>query len=116
MLHEREEDGQPDANCAQCYFVTGIHGVTGSRNSTHIQLVCSREKTDRQEKKDGHFDLVMWIHVSQDFGVEIIFKEIFEAATVTFCPYFNTLDSLQSNLEKELHGNGSSWYNMMVGT
>ncbi|KAF7059859.1 hypothetical protein CFC21_066710 [Triticum aestivum] len=111
MLHDKEEDAQPDTNRAQCYSVIGIHGISGSGKSTLSQLVCAREQ------KDGHFNLVMWVHVSQDFSVDAIFRQMSEAASRTPCPQFNNLDTLQTNLEKKLHGKrfllvlDDVWYN-----
>ncbi|XP_047055007.1 putative disease resistance RPP13-like protein 1 [Lolium rigidum] len=98
MLHEKEEHGQPESNSAPCYTVVGIHGVGGSGKSTLAQLVCAREKTD------AHFDLVMWVHVSQDFGVDDLYMEMFEAATGTLCPQLRNRDTLQDLLEEKLRG------------
>uniref|UniRef100_A0ACD6AD79 Uncharacterized protein n=1 Tax=Avena sativa TaxID=4498 RepID=A0ACD6AD79_AVESA len=112
MLHEKEEDNQPDTNSAPCYSIVGIHGIGGSGKSTLAQLVCAREK------KDGHFDLVMWVHVSQDFSVDTIFMEMFEAATGTLCPQLKNRDTLQDMLEKKLCGKrfllvlDDVWYNI----
>uniref|UniRef100_A0ACD6A7V7 Uncharacterized protein n=1 Tax=Avena sativa TaxID=4498 RepID=A0ACD6A7V7_AVESA len=112
MLHEKEEDNLPDTNSAPCCSVVGIHGIGGSGKSTLAQLVCAREK------KDGHFDLVMWVHVSQDFSVDTIFMEIFEAATGTSCPQLKNRDTLQDMLEEKLRGKrfllvlDDIWYNI----
>ncbi|XP_051198997.1 putative disease resistance protein At3g14460 [Lolium perenne] len=112
MLHEKEEHSQPDTNSAPCYSVVGIHGISGSGKSTLAQLVCAREK------KDVHFDLVMWVHVSQDFGVDAIYMEMFEAATGTSCPQLRNRDTLQDMLEEKLHGKrfllvlDDVWYNI----
>ncbi|KAK1612099.1 hypothetical protein QYE76_035772 [Lolium multiflorum] len=112
MLHEKEEHSQPDANSAPCYSVVGIHGIGGSGKSTLAQLVCAREK------KDAQFDLVMWVHVSQDFGVDAIYMKIFEAATGTLCPELKNRDTLQDMLEGKLHGKrfllvlDDVWYNI----
>ncbi|XP_047055467.1 putative disease resistance RPP13-like protein 1 [Lolium rigidum] len=114
LLHEKEEHGQPDTNSAPCYTVVGIHGIGGSGKSTLAQLVCAHEK------KDTHFDLVMWVHVSQDFGVDAIYMEMFEAATGTLCPQFKNRDTLQDMLEKKLCGKrfllvlDDVWYNMNI--
>ncbi|CAM0885672.1 unnamed protein product [Alopecurus aequalis] len=101
MLHETEEDGRPDTN-SPC--VIGIYGIGGSGKSTLLQLVCDRENRYKQEKKGGHFDLVMWVHVTQNFSVDTIFKMMFNSATGTSCPQFDNPDTLEVNLKKELHG------------
>ncbi|XP_071680431.1 putative disease resistance RPP13-like protein 1 [Lolium perenne] len=112
MLHEKEEHGHHDANSAPCYSVVGIHGIGGSGKSTLAQLVCAREK------KDAHFELVMWVHVSQEFGVDAIYMEMFEAATGTSCPQLKNRDTLQAMLEEKLHGKrfllvlDDVWYNI----
>ncbi|EMS59106.1 Putative disease resistance RPP13-like protein 1 [Triticum urartu] len=104
MLHETEQDGLPGTNSTLRYSVIGIHGIGGSGKSTLAQLVCDREKKDKQEKKDGHFDLVMWVHVTQSFSVDTIFKMMFNAATGTPCPHFDNPDILEVNLKNELQG------------
>jgi len=111
MLHENDEDGQPDTSSAPCYSVVGIHGIGGSGKSTLAQLICAREK------KGGQFDLIMWVHVSQDFSVNTIFMEMFEAATGTLCPEFKNRNTLQDKLEEKLCGKrfflvlDDIWYN-----
>ncbi|KAK1611812.1 hypothetical protein QYE76_035485 [Lolium multiflorum] len=116
ILHEKEEDGQPDTNSALCYSVVGIHGIGGSGKSTLAQLVCACEK------KDAHFDLVMWVHVSQDFCVDAIYMKMFEAATGSSCPQLRNLDTLQDMLEEKLCGKrfllvlDDVWYNIRDAT
>jgi len=112
MLHEKDEHSQSNASSSPCYSVVGIHGIGGSGKSTLAQLVCA------YEKKDSHFDLVMWVHVSQDFSVDTIFMEMFEAATGTSCPQLKNRDTLQDMLEKKLNGKrfllvlDDVWYNI----
>nr|BBD82475.1 NBS-LRR-like protein [Oryza sativa Indica Group] len=55
------------------------------------------------EKRDDYFDLVMWIHVTENFSVEGIYREMFEAASGKKCPRYNSLDALQINLKQVLH-------------
>uniref|UniRef100_N1QQZ0 Putative disease resistance protein n=1 Tax=Aegilops tauschii TaxID=37682 RepID=N1QQZ0_AEGTA len=111
MLHGKEKYAQPDTNSSQCYSIIGIHGISGSGKSTLAQLVCAREE------KNGHFNLVMWVHVSQDFSVDNIYMQMSEATTRTPCLQFNNRDTLRTNLEKELHGKrfllvlDDVWYN-----
>ncbi|XP_044397062.1 disease resistance protein RGA2-like [Triticum aestivum] len=103
MLHEKEAADQPNTNSGLCYSVIGIHGIGGSGKSTLAHLVYAHEK-DQQEKKGDYFDLVMMVHVSQNFSVGDIFKEIFEVATGNSCPQLNNLNTLQDKLEEKLHG------------
>ncbi|KAK1612094.1 hypothetical protein QYE76_035767 [Lolium multiflorum] len=112
MLHEKEEHGQPDTNSAPCYSVVGIHGVSGSGKTALAQLVCAREK------KDAHFDLVMWVYVTQEYCVDNLYVQMFEAATLTSCPQLSNRDTLQRILEEKLHGKrfllvlDDVWYNI----
>uniref|UniRef100_A0A0E0MI69 Uncharacterized protein n=1 Tax=Oryza punctata TaxID=4537 RepID=A0A0E0MI69_ORYPU len=105
MLHGDVSNVQPgSSNSVLCYSIIGIHGIAGSGKSTLAQLVCASEKKDKQEKKDGHFDLIMWVHVSQNFSVHTILTEMLEAATGKKCDRFNNLDTLEQNLEEALGG------------
>ncbi|CAM0874168.1 unnamed protein product [Alopecurus aequalis] len=102
MFHENK--GVPNTNSAVCYSVIGIHGIGGSGKSTLAQLVYAREKKSKQEKRDGHFELIMWVHVSQSFTVSAILGDIFEAATRDPCPQLNNLSVLHDKLEEKLYG------------
>ncbi|KAM3297798.1 hypothetical protein ACQJBY_039651 [Aegilops geniculata] len=62
MLHETEDPFQANTVCGTCYSVIGIHGIAGSGKTTLAQCVYDREKKYRQEKMEGHFDILMWIH------------------------------------------------------
>ncbi|KAF2912116.1 hypothetical protein DAI22_11g232400 [Oryza sativa Japonica Group] len=105
MLHQDAISVQPgSSNSVLCYSIIGIHGIAGSGKSTLAQLVCANEKKDKQEKKDGHFDLIMWVHVSQHFSVDTILTEMLEAATGKKCGRFNNLDILEQKLEEALGG------------
>nr|QKE45440.1 NBS-LRR class resistance protein [Secale cereale] len=101
-----------------CYSVIGIHGIAGSGKSTLAQYVYEHEKKYRQEKMEGHFDIVMWIHVSQKFDVDSIFREMFEGATGKACDNFNSRNVLKEKLEDELRGKkiflvlDDVWYNI----
>lgn len=84
----------------------------GSGKSTLAQHVCAHEEKDKQDNKEGHFDLVMWVHVSQNFSVHDIFKELYEAASEPqdaserkdACSQFNNLNTLEKELERKLDG------------
>lgn len=105
MLHEDASNVQlGSSNGFLCYSIIGIHGIAGSAKSTLAQLVCASEKKDKKEKKDGHFDLIMWVRVSHNFSVDTILAEMLEAATRKKCDHFNNRDTLQQNLEEALVG------------
>ncbi|CAL5035961.1 unnamed protein product [Urochloa decumbens] len=129
MLHEKGCDGQQNNNSIPRYSVLGIHGIAGSGKSTLAQFVYARVKEDKQENKaacsrrgkkrnkEGHFDLVMWVYVSQKFDLDAIFREMIEGATGNPCPQFNSRNILQENLEDKLQGKriflvlDDVWYN-----
>ncbi|XP_066358782.1 disease resistance protein RGA2-like isoform X3 [Miscanthus floridulus] len=117
MLHKKECDGQQKSKSGIPYSVLGIHGIAGSGKSTLAQVVYAREKKDKQENKVGHFDLVMWVHVSQKFDLDVIFRELMEGATGSPCPTFNSRNALQEKMEEKLHGKrfflvlDDVWYN-----
>uniref|UniRef100_A0ACD5UJR8 Uncharacterized protein n=1 Tax=Avena sativa TaxID=4498 RepID=A0ACD5UJR8_AVESA len=104
MLHAKEDQCQANTVNGTCYSVIGIHGIAGSGKSTLARCVYDHEKKRKQEKMEGHFDIVMWIHVSQKFALDSIFSEMFEGATQKKCPKFNSLNVLKESLEEKLHG------------
>ncbi|VAI93169.1 unnamed protein product [Triticum turgidum subsp. durum] len=117
MLHEKEDLCQANTASDTCYSVIGIHGMAGAGKSTLAQCVYDHEKKCKQEKLEGHFDIVMWIHVSQQFGLDSIFREMFEGATGKACDNFNSRNVLKEKLEDELRGKqillvlDDVWYN-----
>lgn len=101
MLHNEKDDGNPRSSDSKCFSAIGIHGISGSGKTTLAQHVCMHEKAN------GYFDVVMWIHVSQNYSVGDILKEMFEAASVDKekpCPNYNSLDVLEKELEQKLDG------------
>ncbi|XP_071677353.1 putative disease resistance protein RGA4 [Lolium perenne] len=118
MLHDKECDGHESTNIGLCYSVIGIHGIAGSGKSTLAQYICDREKKDKEEEKVGHFDLVIWIHVSQKFDLQAIFTEVLEGATGRPSSEFKNRNTLRENLVKELRGKlillvlDDVWYNI----
>jgi hypothetical protein len=117
ILREKECDGQQNNKSDLCYHVLGIHGIAGSGKSTLAQFVYARVKKDKEENKAGHFDLVMWVHVSQKFDPDAIVRELIEGATGIPCPQFNSRNILQEKLVEKLHGKrvflvlDDVWYN-----
>lgn len=100
MLRNENVDLNPSSSDSKCFSVIGIHGMSGSGKTTLAQHVC------KYEKVNGYFDLVMWIHVSQNYSVGDIFKEMLEAASVDNkpCSDYKSLDVLENELEKKVEG------------
>ncbi|XP_048570250.1 putative disease resistance protein RGA4 isoform X1 [Triticum urartu] len=94
MLHWTEDN--------TCLSVIGIIGIPGSGKTTLAQYVC------KSETNGSHFDLVMWIHVSEYFTVQTLYREMFEQAWEKFgekdkkCPQYDGHDMLRAELEKLL--------------
>jgi RecA/RadA recombinase len=99
-------------------LLIGIHGVAGSGKSTLAQYICASENKVKEEKKDGHFHLVIWIHLSQKFDLDAIFRDMIEGATGEACPQFNSHNALVEKLKKALREKrillvlDDVWYNI----
>uniref|UniRef100_A0ACD5TL14 Uncharacterized protein n=1 Tax=Avena sativa TaxID=4498 RepID=A0ACD5TL14_AVESA len=99
MLRDTKDDGYPSSIDNKCFSVVGIYGISGSGKTTLAQHVC------KYEEKENYFDIVMWIHVSQNYSAGDIFKEMFEAASTDKTPKCpKSLDVLEKELEKKLDG------------
>uniref|UniRef100_A0A453T693 Uncharacterized protein n=1 Tax=Aegilops tauschii subsp. strangulata TaxID=200361 RepID=A0A453T693_AEGTS len=104
MLHEKEDHCQANTVSGTCYSVIGIHGIAGSGKSTLARCIYDHEKKQKQENKEGHFEIVIWVHVSQKFEMDSIFRDMFEGATGKECPELNSLHALTEKLEEVLLG------------
>ncbi|KAM0885104.1 hypothetical protein ACQ4PT_030568 [Festuca glaucescens] len=102
MLRDTKDDVNPSSSNSKCFSVIGIYGISGSGKTTLAQHVCKYE-----ENNNDYFDLVIWVHVSKNYSVSDIFKEMFESASVDkdeACPNYNSLDVLEKELENKLDG------------
>ncbi|OEL13342.1 putative disease resistance protein RGA1, partial [Dichanthelium oligosanthes] len=97
LLRDTPATGEPGSSTAKCYSVVGIHGLPGSGKTTLAQSVC------KEERKFDYFNIVMWVHVSQNFTVEAVTSEMLEAASGKRCKLRN-LGMLQEDLKKKLGG------------
>uniref|UniRef100_A0A0D9XVB7 Uncharacterized protein n=1 Tax=Leersia perrieri TaxID=77586 RepID=A0A0D9XVB7_9ORYZ len=104
LLHENVDDVEPKSNRSLSDSIIGIHGIPGSGKSTLAKDVCAYEEKNKHDKKDGHFDLIMWVRVSQNFSVDDTFKKMLEEATGNPCPKFYSPNTLEEKLAKALSG------------
>ncbi|XP_047080772.1 putative disease resistance protein RGA3 isoform X1 [Lolium rigidum] len=100
MLLDTKDDVDPSSSDSKCFSAIGIYGISGSGKTTLAQYVC------KYEENQNYFNLVMWIHVSQNYSTRDILKEMFEAASTDkqACPDYSSLDVLEKELEKKLDG------------
>ncbi|KAJ3694830.1 hypothetical protein LUZ60_000207 [Juncus effusus] len=73
--------------------VLPIVGIGGVGKTTLAQMVCNNKIVK------SHFELIIWVCVSDNFDVARLTKEIIECATKKACDIDN-LDSLQLNLKE----------------
>ncbi|CAM0909209.1 unnamed protein product [Alopecurus aequalis] len=53
---------------------------------------------------EAHFDILMWIHVSQKFDLDSIFSQMLQGAIGQACQKFNSRNVLKEKLEDNLRG------------
>ncbi|KAM0845352.1 hypothetical protein ACQ4PT_056434 [Festuca glaucescens] len=116
MLHEKAGHGQINTDSGLCYSVVGIHGVSGSGKSTLAQFVYA------QEEKEGHFDCLMWSHVSKKISVGDIYRQMIQALAAQACDEKRKelLDSASFCGNHELSGRrytetGTEWQKISLG-
>ncbi|KAL6908176.1 hypothetical protein ACP4OV_002346 [Aristida adscensionis] len=86
------------SSSSRCYSVIGIHGITGSGKSTLAQYICDYEK----DEGNNHFNLVMFIHVSNSFRLGDIFCKMLEQMSQKHPSEDKCLKSLQKELKENL--------------
>nr|CAD1842872.1 unnamed protein product [Ananas comosus var. bracteatus] len=84
---------EPESSSVKNYSIVAIVGLGGAGKTTLAQYVCDREKEAK------HFDVIMWVHVSQILDVEKLTREMVESASGKECPRLDNLDTLQGKLE-----------------
>ncbi|XP_015881847.3 putative disease resistance protein RGA1 [Ziziphus jujuba] len=86
-----------DSNVDENVSVISIVGSGGLGKTTLTQLVYNDDKVKR------HFDLRMWVYVSNDFNVKSLVEKIIKAATNRGLENLE-IDQLQKLLQKEISG------------
>ncbi|XP_028120840.1 putative disease resistance protein RGA3 [Camellia sinensis] len=104
QLYGREEDKEKIVkmlveNICDCQDVSvyPIIGMGGLGKTTLAQMVFNDERVE------CHFELKIWVYVSQDFDVKRVIKAIIESVSERTCEASN-LDSLQKKLREMLNG------------
>ncbi|CAL5059009.1 unnamed protein product [Urochloa decumbens] len=99
MLRRGPGPDTPSSSTSKHYSVIGIYGIAGSGKSTLAQYVCDYEKAESQ-----HFDPVMFIHVSQTFRVDKIFRDMLREIRKDRQSDSNDVKDLHDELMEKLKG------------
>jgi len=99
MLRRGPGPDTPSSSTSQHYSVIGIYGIAGSGKSTLAQYVCDYEKAEGQ-----HFDPVMFIHVSETFRVDKIFRDMLREIRKDRQSDSNDVKGLHDELKEKLKG------------
>lgn len=86
-----------DSDVVDNVSVIPIVGIGGQGKTTLAQLVYNDENIVK------HFELRMWVCVSDVFNVKLIVQKILESATNVKCEHLE-MDSLQTHLRKRIDG------------
>ncbi|KAG2669023.1 hypothetical protein I3760_14G015500 [Carya illinoinensis] len=79
-------------------WVIAIFGMGGVGKTTLAQLVYNESRVKE------HFDLKIWFCVSEEFDMRKVKKSIIEAATLSPCRKFESLEVLQVKVRENLYG------------
>ncbi|CAO2142849.1 unnamed protein product [Urochloa humidicola] len=96
MLREGADPYGPSSSSSKPYSVIGIYGIAGSGKSTLAQYVCDYEKA-RQ-----NFDSVMFIHVTENFRIDKIFRDMLREIEKKQQSDSNGVETLRDNVEDKL--------------
>ncbi|CAN6226718.1 unnamed protein product [Urochloa humidicola] len=96
MLREGADPYGPSSSSSKPYSVIGIYGIAGSGKSTLAQYVCDYEKA-RQ-----NFDTVMFIHVTENFRIDKIFRDMLREIEKKQQSDSNGVETLRDKLEDKL--------------
>nr|CAD1842886.1 unnamed protein product [Ananas comosus var. bracteatus] len=94
LLHE-SAGLEPESSSIKNYSIVAIVGLGGAGKTTLAQYVCDHEKEAK------HFDVIMWVHVSQILDVEKLTREMVESASGKGCD-LTSRDKLQEKLKVSL--------------
>lgn len=95
LLHEIE-GLECETSSVRSFSVIAIVGIGGAEKITLAQYVYDYEKDVK------HFDVFMWVYVSQRINVNMLMRKIVESASGKECPLFNNLDTIQVTLANYL--------------
>ncbi|XVE80857.1 hypothetical protein DITRI_Ditri15bG0014500 [Diplodiscus trichospermus] len=81
----------------QAFSITSIVGMAGLGKTALAKSICKNERTK------NCFNKIMWVCVSEEFGVQRILQEMFESLTGQTCDLKNR-DTIIEKIKNELEG------------